>query len=143
MPTDRRIPVPLLPAWFRWLAVAAVATFIFYASILTAPPETALDEVRLLPLDKWRHFLAYAGLGGTMAYAVADSDYGIRRQALGVFAVTVIYGLGVEAGQSFLPERYFSLGDAIANALGAVLAMTWYALRPYLALVSLDRLLEL
>jgi VanZ family protein len=140
--TDRRVPFPLLPGWLRLLAAGVVAAFIFYASILTAPPETALDEVRLMPLDKWRHFLAYAGLGGTLAYALADADIPLRRQALGVFVFTFAYGLGVEAGQSFLPERYFSVGDAIANALGAVLAMTWYAVRPYLKLVPLAQVLK-
>jgi hypothetical protein len=65
--------LPLLPWWVRWAAVAGLAAFIFYASIVTVPPETVLDQVRpgpeaLLPLDKWRHFLAYATFGYALAY---------------------------------------------------------------------------
>ena len=142
--SDRPLPVPLLPGWLRWLAAGALAVFLFYVSIVTVPPETAVDTARpsLLQLDKWRHLLAYAALGGSLAYALADSDFGRRRQATAVFLVTVAYGVGIESGQSFLPKRYFSLGDAYANALGAVIAMTWYALRPYLTLVPVAALLD-
>jgi len=50
---------------------------------------------------------------------------------------TVLYGVGVEFGQSLIPERFFSVGDAYANAFGAALVVPWYALRPYVAFVSL------
>jgi VanZ family protein len=50
---------------------------------------------------------------------------------------TVLYGIGIEYGQSLVPERYVSLGDAYANALGAVLVLPWYLLRNRVAFVSL------
>jgi VanZ family protein len=105
MDTDLR--VPLLPAPVRWVAVALLTGFVFYTSILTVPPETAVDQLRpdLLPLDKWRHLLAYAAVAGSLAYATADWAVERRRLALGVFLVTVAYGVGIEAGQSALPAR--------------------------------------
>jgi hypothetical protein len=44
---------------------------------VTVPPETVVDQLRpgperLLPLDRWRHLLAYATFGYTLAYATTD-----------------------------------------------------------------------
>lgn len=129
--TEAKLGVPLLPAWLRWLGVAAVAAVIFYLSVITAPPETGIIPGRpdLLPLDKWRHFLAYAALGSALAYATVDWERRTLTLALAVLAVVVVYGFGIEIWQSFLPERYFGFGDAYANALGGVLAMPLFALR--------------
>lgn len=56
--------VPLLHRVFRWLVVVAVAAVIFYALILSVPPETIIDtRFEFVPLDKWRHFVVYAAFG--------------------------------------------------------------------------------
>lgn len=128
------IRAPLLPAWLRWLGVVAVAVAIFYLSVLAVPPEQAVaPKPDLVPLDKWRHFLAYAGLGGALAYATVEWEWRTRRVAVAVLAVVVAYGVGLELWQSLLAERYFSVGDAYANALGGVLAMPLFALREWVA----------
>lgn len=126
-----RLKVPLFPAWFRWLGAFGIAAFIFYTSIITVPPEPPVEPV-FYPLDKWLHFVAYAALGGALAYAIADWTLQNRYQALLVFVTIVVYGVGIEVGQAFIPYRYFSVGDAYANALGAVLIMPWFLIRPYL-----------
>ncbi|MFC7132478.1 MULTISPECIES: VanZ family protein [Salinibaculum] len=139
-----KLRVPLLPRSVRWAAVLAVAAFIFYASILGSPPETALDDLTfsLIPLDKWRHFLAYAAFGGALAYATTNWNVERRVLAGGVFATVVLYGIGIEVGQSQIPERYFSLGDAYANALGGVLVLPYYLLQPYLSFTPLRSWLQ-
>ena len=127
-----KVSVPLAPAWLRWAGVGVVAAVIFYASILTAPPETVLDtRLRLVPLDKWRHFLAYAAFGYALAYAT--TDWGTERQivALAVVGATIGYGVGIELLQSQV-GRTFSIVDAYANGLGGVLVVPYYLLRPYL-----------
>lgn len=126
---------PLLPGWVRWAVVVCVAGFIFYTSILTAPPDTVLDAGRpdLVPLDKWRHFLAYATFGGALAYATADWTVERRYAAAFVLGTTIAYGVGIEVGQLLLADRDFSVMDAYANALGAVLISPWYLVRPYVA----------
>jgi len=144
MPTSNvesmRVRVPLVPAVFRWSGVAAVAGVLFYVSVLTVPPETAVDTARpsVVPLDKWRHFLGYAGLGGALAYATADWKLEPRWAILLVVGTVVVYGIGIEGVQVFLPARHFSLGDAYANALGGLLVAPWFAIRPHLAFVSLQ-----
>ena len=55
-----------------------------------------------------------------------------------VILTTIIYGIGIEYGQSLIPERYFSVNDAYANALGGILVIPWYVLRQYTEFVSLQ-----
>ncbi|MFB6228318.1 MAG: VanZ family protein [Halobacteriales archaeon] len=110
-----------MPAWIRWLFVACVSGFIFYTSILTPPP-------------------TYAVFGGALAYATADWSVKRRYVAAFVIGTVVIYGVGIEFGQSLVPERYFSVGDAYANALGAVLISPWYLVRPYVEFTTVREL---
>lgn len=132
------VRLPLLPAWLRWPGVVAVAAVIFYLSVVTVPPgDPVVEPPGLIPLDKWRHFVAYAAFAGSLAYATADWEWPTRRLALLVLGVTVVYGVGIEVWQAFVPARYFSPGDAYANALGAVLASPWYLVRSRLSFVPL------
>jgi VanZ family protein len=139
-----RIAVPVLPRWLRWAAVVAVAAVIFSLSVVTAPPEDpVVAPPDLLPLDKWRHFLAYAALAGSLAYATVDWEWSPARLAALVVGVAAVYGLGIEGIQATTPDRYFSVGDAYANVLGAVLAAPWFAVRSRVPLVRVpggDRL---
>lgn len=136
-----RPAVPLLPQWLRWLGVLGVAGAIFYLSVITAPPaDPVAPKPDLVPLDKWRHFLAYAGLGGALWYATVDWEWRTRHLALACLAVVVAYGVGLELWQSLIPDRYFSIGDAYANALGGVLALPLFTLRDRLSFVSLRAL---
>jgi VanZ family protein len=126
----RRVPLPVLPAWLRWAGVALVAAVIFYLSVVTVPPESpVVDPPSAIPLDKWRHFLAYAALAGALAYATVDWDRPGWQLVVAVVGVAALYGIGIEAIQATVPQRYFSLGDAWANVIGAVLVLPWFALR--------------
>jgi VanZ family protein len=134
--------VPLLPWWVRWTVVAGLAAFIFYVSIVTVPPETVVDQVKpsdAFQRDKWRHFVAYAALGYALAYATTDWDLDGRTLAAVVLLTTVVYGVGIEFGQSLLPSRYFSVADGVANALGGTLVLPWYLLRSRVEFVPVSR----
>jgi len=136
----REIRLPLAPTWLRWTGVAAVAGVIFYFSVVTVPAtEPIVEPPRLVPLDKWRHFLAYAAFGGSLGYATADWDWSTRQLAVLVLGATVLYGAGIEVWQSFVPRRAMSLGDAYANALGAVVASPWFLVRERAEFVPLGR----
>jgi len=132
-----KLHAPLLSRWLRWLIVSSLAAFIFYASIITIPPETVIDRGKPdpIPLDKWRHFVAYAALGYAFAYATAD--WTIENRFLGVLVIgtTILYGIGIEFGQSLISRRYFSVSDAYANVLGGVLVIPWYLFRSHVEFV--------
>ena len=131
------------PQWLRWAAVAVVAGGIFYASLLAAP-DTGLPPLGPLGtfgMDKWLHALAYAGLAGTLAVALAPgrttgratttmratttgrtTTAGLSAVRVAVLALVLAtgYGVGIEFVQAPLPKRYFSVVDMVANATGAV-----------------------
>jgi VanZ family protein len=132
--------LPLLPRWTRWLAVTAVAVAIFYLSVFVVPPPE--QEVIVpgkpdaVPLDKWRHFLAYAGFTGTLAYATAHWERPRWQVAAVVLGTAFVFGIGVEFVQSQIPYRYFSVEDAYANAIGGVLVSPWFYLQRHVDWVS-------
>lgn len=132
-----RIPLPLAPRALRYGAVALVAGYILYASLLDPP---ATGPVRygpfgVLGIDKWLHALAYGGLATVVGYALAPRTVpGVRRSRREVLrwlavcvALAVGFGLAVEVAQYGLPERTFDLADLAANATGALVTTSaWY-----------------
>lgn len=143
----RRLPLPLLPASVRWAGVLVVGAVIFYFSLVALPPAT-VDAAKpgppdLIPLDKWRHFVAYVAFAGALAYATTDSDRPGWQLATFAVGTTVLYGLGIELCQSLLPDRYFGFGDAWANTIGGLLVLPWFAVRRRLEPLSVPSLLGL
>lgn len=121
-----RPPFPLLPASIRWLGVMAVAGILVHFSLLTTPPAAPPEPGLGSFWDKKLHFAGYAALGLALAYATATSRRPHLRRVLAVIGAAVLFGVGIEVLQGPLPERYFSYGDMLANALGAVLASAWF-----------------
>ncbi|MDF9745873.1 VanZ family protein [Natrinema salsiterrestre] len=66
-----------------------------------------------------RHGIAYAVLACSLEYALADRELTVIHVALLVFAATVGYGVLMEIGQLFRPDRVASMADAASNAVGA------------------------
>lgn len=126
-----RLRVPLLPRPVRVAAVAAVALFLLYASVVTPPSSGVPDRLLGVGVDKWLHVAAYAGLAGTLGYARLTPGSRLGRRSLAVvFAATLAYGLGIELVQAFLPARAFALADVVANGVGAAAgAAPWRFLR--------------
>ncbi|AUX10550.1 VanZ family protein [Halalkaliarchaeum desulfuricum] len=140
-----RPTIPLLPRPIRWTAVAAVAGLILYASLLSPPPETIVDDARpwFSPLSYWRHFVAYCTLAGTLAYATDHWRLPRWRHAALVIAIAASYGILMEFGQVFVPERtHFMVADVIVNTLGASLVLVWFLVRPSLELTPIGKLLD-
>lgn len=131
------IRVPVIPARIRWAAVLVVAGVVFATSILIPPPAQPVIPARpeLIPLDKWRHILGYTAFAGTLTYAVFDWDRPTRYLVFLVLSGTILYGFGIELWQSLIPQRYFSINDAYANALGSLVALPLLALRNWLGTV--------
>lgn len=80
------------------------------------------DQIEL-PVDFWNadklyHGLAYAWLGGLPLWAFASGERG-RAAA---YCMIPLGGI-LEWGQSFLPARSASMGDAVANALGVFVGL--------------------
>ena len=144
------VVLPLLPRWVRWLGVVTVAGFLFYTSVITVPPDVAvqqggqdvfrsLADVTGFAQAQWRHFLAYGTLSCALAYATDHWGMTLWSRALVVVALAALYGLGIELIQPFA-ERTFDVRDIAANTLGATLVLPWFLLRQFLELRSLGDL---
>lgn len=79
--------------------------------------------------DKVAHLLAYAVMGGVFARPLW---FDTRRTPGHVFSsaalLAVLYGLSDELHQSFVPGRDASVGDAVADAVGALLGAAMWVL---------------
>ena len=121
-----RVAIPLLPPALRWFGAAVIAGALVYFSLLTTPPLAPPEPGPLW--DKKLHLAGYAVLTLSLAYATAASELRSPRRVLLVLGGAVLLGAGIELLQGRLPDRYFSYGDMIANAIGAVLASVWFLL---------------
>lgn len=116
-----------VPPSARWLLVALVAGGILVASVLprstgvTPPPGPG--PVGVVGADKWLHALAYAGLAGTLLYALAPTGRSTLTVVTIVLGLAAAFGLAVELIQVPLPTRRFEPLDAAANAVGATAAI--------------------
>lgn len=83
-------------------------------------------------IDKVLHAFAYAVLAASAMYAFpAWSSWPEGRYAgAGLVLFCVLYGISDEFHQTFIPGRTATLGDLVADAVGAGLSV--YALRRYL-----------
>ncbi|MUV59815.1 VanZ family protein [Halobacterium sp. CBA1126] len=120
----RSIPFPLVPRWLRYAGVLGVAGFLLYYSVLSPAPIQPSSPDPLW--DKKLHVLGYLGLGLALAYATVHLRDHIWTRIAAVLALAVGYGLLIEGLQGTQPGRYASLGDALANVIGALLASVWF-----------------
>ena len=80
-------------------------------------------------LDKIAHMTIYAVLAATVLYALNPllSDEKKLRASLLTICICVLYGMGDEFHQSFIPGRYSSLADIAADTLGAIaVCAAWF-----------------
>lgn len=135
------VRVPLVDAELRWTGVACIGAVIFLLSVVLSPPADPVTvRPNTVPLDKWRHFVAYAALGISFAYATADWDRPTSHVVLATVLVTGSYGLGLELVQGLLPGRHFAVLDAAANLIGVLLSSVWYLVQPYVDLYEVSLL---
>ncbi len=73
-----------------------------------------------LPLDKIMHFVIY-GITSTMFFKVLNHKLSANKALLLAIILSSAYGFFIEILQSYLPWRNFSLGDQVANTLGALI----------------------
>jgi VanZ family protein len=106
-----------------WAAVAAYMAVIFVLSSQSSLPGLGFQWE-----DKLMHVVAFAGLG-VLAQAAAHG--GLRSPALGatVFAIllTAGYGMVDEFHQSTVGGRVASIGDVVADFVGALVGLAIFA----------------
>ena len=106
----RKVPAPAI----------ALAIFILSAqSTLPMPPTPFFSP------DKVAHFIAFGALAFALAlwFPLASWKAHPFRTAFLVVLLTSLYGASDEAHQYFVPGRDTSVGDWVADTLGAIVAV--------------------
>lgn len=83
-------------------------------------------------IDKLGHMVIYGILAGTILFAFSENQKCTRPRSVMVFTVLfcTLYGITDEFHQSFIPGRFVSVYDVIADATGAIVACAlWYRLQ--------------
>ena len=106
-------------AYYKFFGIVFVISLAFFA-----PPELCefyhelcTDFRFLVYFDKVFHFLFFAGLA---VFCPGCDTLGRRLWLMGGL---IVFGIIIEIFQGFIPERTVSIGDVIANILGALVGI--------------------
>ena len=92
------------------------ATFFFVFLIAIENLALTPAQIKLIEnsWDKANHFIAFATLYVTLHFGFCRLNLGAK------VAILLAYGIQIEIMQSFVPNRYFSLLDIVADGIGIV-----------------------
>ena len=110
---------------------------IFAISSMEQPP-LPMPKFEWLTIDKLYHFIEYAILGGLLAWAFVKAKPPVVPSAWIwslAAVISILYGASDEWHQTFVPGRFATLADWVADALGSVAGV----LAVYLYYRNLDR----
>ncbi len=106
--------------WWRPLCLvqffSLLAVFIYLG--LTPSPENSVPMFN----DKLMHFTGYFIAGGSISFAFLGWKMWQRASFL------ILFSIGIEIGQHFMPPRTFDIFDIGANSSGVVFGLLWVAL---------------
>ena len=112
----------------RFIPMVTIMGIIFY---LSHQPGDFVYLPPLMGLDKLLHVIAYSSLAGTFLYGLHPSIHGSNRSAVAIVVILLctLYGISDEYHQSFIPGRFDSVWDVLADGLGALLVVGWWLKR--------------
>ena len=92
------------------------ATFFFVFLIAIEYLALTPAQIKLIEnsWDKANHFIAFATLYATLHFGFSRLNLDAK------VAILLAYGIQIEVAQSFVPSRYFSLLDIVADGIGIV-----------------------
>ncbi len=97
---------------------------IFY---LSHQPGASLKLPDLVLIDKIVHCIVYSVLGLCLIWALPRKWWGQRPLLArgGVVLFCLLYGISDEFHQSFIPDRFASGWDLVADTIGGIIALLW------------------
>jgi len=117
-----------LKIYARFIPMVCIMGIIFY---LSHQPGDFAPLPPFAGLDKLLHVIAYSSLAGAFLYGLQPFS-NISNRFIIVFVVVffcIFYGISDEFHQSFIPGRFSSIWDVLADGLGALLVVGWWLRR--------------
>ena len=111
------------------LKTAPMLTVMGAVFVLSHQPGDTFEELSFCFADKLAHIGLYLVMAATVMYALPDR---VKRRrpliaSVVVILVCLLYGCLDEFHQSFIPDRYPSVGDIIADIVGSLLfCLLWF-----------------
>ena len=105
-----------------WAPPLLYMVLIFVVSSLEQPP-LPMPEFEWLTIDKLYHFIEYAILSGLVARALVKAKPPVVPARLVWHVATVfsiLYGASDEWHQTFVPGRFATVADWVADVLGSI-----------------------
>jgi len=118
-----------LQVLLRFIPTIGIMGMIFFLS------HQPYDFVEQLPdfngFDKLLHVIAYGSLAASLLYGLQPFINTTTMPIAGMIVVLfcLLYGLSDEFHQSFIPGRFVSGWDVLADTTGAVLVVLWWMRR--------------
>lgn len=99
-----------------WILTLLYASLIFFLSSRPVPPEAP----QVFLMDKFLHAIEYGVLGFLIALSLHKSPER-QRTILLATALSILYGIGEELHQYFVPFRTADPFDVLADGIGALI----------------------
>ena len=105
-----------------WIPALLYMALIFAVSSMKQP-SLPMPKFEWLAIDKLYHFIEYAILGGLLAWAFVKAKPSVVPSGL-IWSlaalISILYGASDEWHQTFVPGRFATLADWVADVLGSI-----------------------
>ena len=115
--------------FLRYIPLITVMGIIFF---LSNQPGDSLDLPDLPDLDKALHSIAYGVLALSALFAIPEQKYQANPYWISGLVVMfcLLYGISDEFHQTFVPGRFSSVLDLVADTIGAVVVVfVWFRIK--------------
>jgi VanZ family protein len=115
--------------FFRFIPLITVMGIIFF---LSSQLGDSIDLPDIPDLDKGLHSIAYGVLALSVLFAVPEQQYQANPYWISGLVVLfcLLYGISDEFHQSFVPGRFPSVLDLVADTIGAVVVVfVWFRMK--------------
>ena len=105
-----------------WIPPLLYMALIFAISSMKQPP-LPMPEFEWLTIDKLYHFIEYAILGGLLTRAFVKASPSVIPSRFAWHAavvLSILYGASDEWHQTFVPGRFATFADWVADVLGSI-----------------------
>jgi VanZ family protein len=113
-------------SWGRTLRLASLCLVAYWLVIFVGTHLPSSSIPRLGGSDKLLHFGAFGGLAFLVAWALPTREGKALQRALWTLGLVITYGMLDELTQKLIPGRTCSMGDFIADAIGACMGLAAY-----------------
>lgn len=113
-------------SWGNTLRLASFCLLAYWVLIFIGTHLPVASMPNISGNDKLLHFGAFGGLAFLVAWALPTREGKALQRGLWTLAIIIGYAMADELTQKLIPGRTCSLGDFIADSIGAMMGLAAY-----------------